>query len=623
VPERAELRVRHGRLTIEQASAPARAAPPDAAPRAAADTPRDTAELAGPAIEREMLRAEVERLYENALSAAAGGFATAVVLWVLFYQHRHAAIVLAWAVAIHLAQSLRLGVVLAFKHSRARHREPALWLRRYRASLLAVSSAWGLAPLLFLPAGDLAYAALMLLVLLGMAVTGISGIAPDRGSIFLWLLPLAGPIPLALLVRGSDDVGYLALALLSAVFVAVNLKFVLAQNHTLSTALRAQFENAALVQRLNHQIALTEQASLDKSRFLAAASHDLRQPLHALSFFGSTLEKRMAKSVDQPLIFNMMRSIEALDKSFNAILDVSKLDAQAVEPHAQAFPLRDLFRRLQMSFGGQAEAAGLQLRFKPGGKIVRSDPQLLERALANLIQNALSYCRRGGVVVLARNWRGGLNLEVWDSGIGIPEAELPKIFAEFYQIANPERDRNKGLGIGLAIVSRLTLLLGHRLSVQSRVGRGSLFRIWIKGSDLEAMDEFTVGSETVPTRIDDTRTILFLDDEEAIRASVSEQLRHWGYTVLPVATIDEARRAVLNHDSTIDIVISDLRLRGGEDGIVAIAQIRELCGYTVPAVLVTGDTAPAQIRRIDESGHIVLFKPVPPKELFNVLKGLS
>ncbi|HEY9064536.1 MAG TPA: ATP-binding protein [Burkholderiaceae bacterium] len=611
--ERAELRVRRGRLTIEQVRAPAHA---DAAIG-------DEAAFAGPGIEQEMLRAEVERLYENALTAAAGSFVTAMILWMLFYQHHPAAIVLAWAVMIHVAQSVRLGVVFAFRHTRARQREPALWLRRYRASLLAVSVAWGLAPVLFLPPDDLTYAALMLLVLLGTAVTGISGIAPDRVSVFLWLLPLTVPIPLVLLMRGGDDVGYLGLVLLATVFIAVNLKFVLAQNHTLSTALRAQFENAALVRRLNHQIELTEQASLDKSRFLAAASHDLRQPLHALSFFGSTLEKRLARTVDQPVIFNMMRSIEALDKSFNAILDVSKLDAQAIEPHPQAFPLRDLFRRLQMSFGGQAEAAGLQLRFKPGGKIVRSDPQLLERALANLIHNALTYCRDGGVVVLARNWRGGINVEVWDSGIGIPEAELPKIFAEFYQIANPERDRNKGLGIGLAIVSRLTLLLGHKLTVQSRVGCGSLFRIWIKGSDLEAMDEFTVGSETVPTRIDDTRTILFLDDEEAIRASVSEQLRHWGYTVLAVATVAEARHAVLNHDSTIDIILSDLRLRGGEDGIAAIAQIRALCGYTVPAVLVTGDTAPAQVQRIHESGHIVLFKPVPPKELFNVLKGLS
>ena len=152
--------------------------------------------------------------------------------------------------------------------------------------------------------------------------------------------------------------------------------------------------------------------------------------------------------------------------------------------------------------------------------------------------------------------------------------------------------------------------------------RSSLFRIWIKGSDLEQMEEFTVGSDTVPTRIDDSPTILFIDDEEAIRTSVSDLLRQWGYTVLATATVDEARRAALNHDSVIDVVISDLRLRGGEDGIRAIEQIRQVCGYTVPAVLVTGDTSADQVQRIHESGHIVLFKPVRPKDLYDVLKRI-
>jgi two-component system, sensor histidine kinase len=571
-------------------------------------------------IDRSVMRAEVKRLYDNAIPAAAGAVVVALVFWLMFYRHTHDPLVLVWAALAHGCQATRLAVLIAFQRAKGTRRDPAVWLFRYRAALFSMGATWGLAPLMFLPEGDLAYTAVMLLVLLGVAVSGITAIATDRASVMLWIVPLMAPVPLALLWHYSPaNLGLAAFALL---FIFVNLTYVLKQNHVLNTTLRAQFENAALVRRLNEQMELTAAASKDKSRFLAAASHDLRQPLHALSFFGSTLEKRMANSPDLPLIFNMMRSIEALDKSFNAILDVSKLDAQAVEPHPQLFPLRDLFRRLQMSFGGQAEEAGLQLRFKPGGKVVKSDPQLLERALANLVQNGLRYCRSGGVVVLARNWKGGTNIEVWDTGIGIPEAELPKVFGEFYQVENPERDRNKGLGIGLAIVSRLTLLLDHTLTVQSRVGQGSLFRIWIKGSDLEQMEEFTVGSDTVPTRIDDIRTILFIDDEEAIRTSVSDLLRQWGYIVLATATVDEARRAALNHDSVIDVVISDLRLRGGEDGIRAIEQIRQVCGYTVPAVLVTGDTSPDQVQRIHESGHIVLFKPVRPKDLYDVLKRI-
>ncbi len=575
---------------------------------------------AGEDIDRGVARAAVEWLYGHGMAAVLVASAIALVFWVTFYRQSHDNHVLVWAGLIHAGLAVQLGLLVGFRRAKSAHREPSVWMRRYRAALLCVSMVWGLAAWMFLPEDDLAQTAIVLLVVLGVAVSGIASVAIDRPSIYLWVLPTMVPVPIVLLWNFST--ANLGLAVFATLFILINLISVVRQNQVLSATLRAQFENAALVQRLNLQVDLTAAASRDKSRFLAAASHDLRQPLHALSFFGSTLEKRMASSPDLPLIYNMMRSIEALDKSFNAILDVSKLDAQAVEPHWQLFPVRDLFRRLQMSFGGQAEEAGLQLRFKAGGKIVYSDPQLLERTLANLVQNGLRYCATGGVLVLARNCKGGINIEVWDTGIGIPEPELPKIFGEFYQVANPERDRNKGLGIGLAIVSRLMTLLDHPLTVASRVGKGSLFRIWIKTSDLAQMDEFTVGSDTLPARIDGAGTILFIDDEEAIRISVSELLRQWGYTVLAVATIDEARYAALSHDSTIDVVISDLRLRAGEDGIRAIAQIRELCGYTVPAVLVTGDTAPDQVQRIHESGHIVLFKPVQPKDLYAVLKRI-
>jgi signal transduction histidine kinase len=454
------------------------------------------------------------------------------------------------------------------------------------------------------------------------AITGVP--APSRarhrpallGAAAIWLL-------VATVLPWQDDPAAFALALLAAAMAAINLRLALAQHRLLRDGLRAERENAALVQRLHQQMELTAQASREKSQFLASASHDLRQPLHALSFFGATLERRMAGSVDQPLICNMMRSIEALDKSFGAILDISKLDAGAVEPHVQAFPIRDVFRRLQMSFAGQAEEAGLQLRLRPGGKVVTSDPQLLERILGNLVQNALRYCRPGGgVLVAARDRDGGVSLEVWDSGIGISEAELPKIFAEFYQVANPERDRGKGLGMGLAIVKRLAQLLGHEISVRSAPGRGSVFRVWVERSHPQQMDEFAVGAETVPGALEDSRCVLLLDDEEAIRTSVGELLSEWGYEVITAATLDDALQAVRRRHGLIDVLISDLRLRNGDDGLHAIEQLRQACGFDVPALLVTGDTAPEQVLRVHESGLIVLYKPVQPKELLGVLKRL-
>ena len=567
-------------------------------------------------------RVEIERLFGHVGLTTLAGVVVALCVWLLFYRHRPSPPVLAWAMLVHGAQAATLALLWTFRRDAGGLTSASTWQRRFRMALALTAIAWGVAPVLFLPPDDVAYAALLVLVLLGMAVVGVLATATDRTCIFLWLVPIATPLPLVLLWHGGE--AYLALALVAVAWIAVHLRLALAQNHLLSTTLRAQLENAALVERLHQQMDLTAQASREKSQFLASASHDLRQPLHALSFFGATLERRMAGSIDQPLIYNMMRSIEALDKSFGAILDISKLDAGAVEPHVQSFPIRDLFRRLQMSFAGQAEEGGLQLRFRPGAKVVTSDPQLLERILANLVQNGLRYSRPGaGVLVAARRRRGGVSLEVWDSGIGISEAELPKVFAEFYQVANPERDRSKGLGMGLAIVKRLSELLGHELTVRSRPGAGSVFRVWVSRVHAAQMDEFTVGAETLPGALDETRAVLLLDDEEAVRTSVGELLAEWGYEVIPVSTTADALAAAKQRDGMIDVIVSDLRLRDGEDGLRAIEQIRQACGFAVPALLVTGDTAPDQVLRVHESGHIVLYKPVQPRELLTVLKKLT
>ena len=575
------------------------------------------------AMEPAATRAEVRRLYDHAGATTVAGIAVALCVWLLFEREGELAAALGWAAAIHTVQLATLALLWAFRRD---ERAPAVaaadWQRRFRIAVVVAAAVWGSAAFVFLPGADLARAAFLVLVFVGVAVAGAVAIATDRTSIYLWVLPLTVPAPVVLAVLGGRP--QLALAAVAAAFAAILLRLMLAQNRHLSTTLRAQIENAALVERLHRQMELTARASREKSQFLASASHDLRQPLHALSFFGATLERRMAGSIDQPLIYNMMRSIEALDKSFGAILDISKLDAGAVEPHIQSFPIRDVFRRLQMGFAGQAEEAGLQLRFRPAGKVVTSDPQLLERIVGNLVQNGLRYCRPGGgVLATARRRRGGVSVEVWDSGIGITEGELPKIFDEFYRVANPQRDRSKGLGMGLAIVKRLSALLGHELTVRSRPGSGSVFRVWIARVPAAQMEEFAVAAETVPGALDDSRTVLLLDDEEAIRTSVGELLAEWGYEVIAVSTTEDAVAAARRRLGAIDAIVSDLRLRAGEDGLRAIEQVRHACGFDVPAVLVTGDTAPEQVLRVHESGHIVLYKPVQPKELLTVLRKLA
>jgi signal transduction histidine kinase/CheY-like chemotaxis protein len=364
-----------------------------------------------------------------------------------------------------------------------------------------------------------------------------------------------------------------------------------------------------------------ERADQEKSRFLATASHDLRQPVHALGLFATTLEKRLRGSGEEPLIRNIVRSIDGLDRSFNAMLDVSRLDAGVVEPNFQHFPLRDLFRRLDMYFAGQAEQAHLGLRLCPGGKSVTSDPQLLERILGNLIQNAIKYTERGGIVVVARTTATHFNIEVWDTGVGIREADLPHIFEEFYQVGRRERARVQGLGMGLAIVKRLAQLLGHRLTVRSQPGRGTMFRIGIPVGGLPGIQDAIAAADTLPMAAPEPRAILIIDDEDAVREGLALLLEEWGYQAIAAASYHQAERLARTLDLPPDLILSDLHLGDGPDGIAAIEAVRQGCGCEVPAILITGDTSPDELRRATDSGYMVLFKPVQPRKLLAALRG--
>jgi len=362
----------------------------------------------------------------------------------------------------------------------------------------------------------------------------------------------------------------------------------------------------------------------EKSRFVAIASHDLRQPVHALGLFAATLQKRLQHTPDEPLVRNFLRAVEDLERSFNSMLDISRLDGSNATPLMHTFPLRDLFRRLQMQYAGQAELSGLGLRFSTGGKSVTSDPQLLERIIGNLVQNAIKYTAQGGVVVVARSTATHVNVEVWDTGAGIPATELPRVFQEFYQVAPGRRDRSHGLGMGLAIVKRLALLLGHRLEVASRPGHGTMFRVGIPIGTLPGIQDDLAPADTRPMAVDTPQMVLIVEDEEPIREGLRVLLQEWGYQTITAASAAEAEQAVLALEGRVDLVLSDLQLSpqpGAPDGVAVVESVRRLCGYAVPAVIVTGDTSRQAVQLLAARGDPVLFKPVQPRRLFDAMRA--
>jgi signal transduction histidine kinase len=486
---------------------------------------------------------------------------------------------------------------------------------------LAVAVMLVLAASPWIPGPELAPLArvVAMLTLAGVATTGAAALAPWRGAAAVAAaLPLSPA--LAEWVRGPATAGTALAGLLLA--AAAALVAVLCRRAWLRAA-HAALDRSERARELEAARDAAIRANQEKSRFLAIASHDLRQPMHALGLFAATLEKRLQGSGEEALVHNLVRSIDGLDRSFNVMLDISRLDAGTIEPNFQLFPLRDLFRRLHMHFAGQAEQAGLGLRFSPGGKSVTSDPQLLERILGNLIQNAIKYTDSGGIVVVARTTRACVNVEVWDTGPGIQPAELPRIFDEFYQVGRGERARERGLGMGLAIVKRLALLLGHQLVVASQPGRGTMFRIGIPVGGLPEIQDVTAAADTLPMPAPEVqpRTVLVVDDEESIREGLRLLLEEWGYQVVAAGTVEQAERIVRRLEAPPDLILSDLHLGDGPDGIAAIEAVRRQCGFDVNAILITGDTSHEELRRATDSGHPVLFKPVQPRKLLNALRG--
>lgn len=377
--------------------------------------------------------------------------------------------------------------------------------------------------------------------------------------------------------------------------------------------------HSTLETRIDERTRELHVANQAKSRFLAAASHDLRQPMHALSLFVGQLALRARDRATRQLVAQIAQSVAALEELLDALLDISRLDAESIEPARQPVPLMQVFLRLKAQCAPLAQEKGLKLRVAPTSLWVETDPMLLERILLNLMVNAVRYTERGGILLGARRHKEGVCILVADSGCGIAQDDLPLIFQEFYQAGNPERDRSKGIGLGLAIVQRLTQLLGHRIEVRSRPGHGTTFTLRVPRVAARFEAALPGPASLGPSLRG--RSLLAIDDDPAVRDALAGLLADWGMDVRVAADAGQAD-ALLTNGVRPDVLLCDLRLRGTEDGIALLDRLRASHGRDLPAVLVTGDTAPERVQAVQASGYALLFKPVKPAKLRALLEHL-
>lgn len=364
-----------------------------------------------------------------------------------------------------------------------------------------------------------------------------------------------------------------------------------------------------------------ERANTAKSRFFASASHDLRQPLHALGLFGEALKQRVNSSELKTLAAQISSSISSLETLLNALLDVSRLDAGTIEVRKRHFPASQLFDHIRQQFEGPAAAKGLKLSVRPTSWILHTDPVLLERILINLVSNALRYTPDGRVVVAGRKRGSSLLIQVWDTGIGIPESALENIFEEFVQLNNPERDREKGLGLGLAIVSRTASLLGLRIGVRSRVGHGSVFELEVPLGSTQHISQAEAPALAVAASLQQ-RLAVVVDDEASILRAMESLFKTWDVGIVTGHSAEDALAQLGEIGAAPDFLITDYSLADNVDGIEVARRFRAAYGADLPVLILTGDTAPDTMQRIGDAGYKIMHKPVRPARLRAALAHL-
>jgi signal transduction histidine kinase/CheY-like chemotaxis protein len=525
-----------------------------------------------------------------------------------------------WLVAILANQAWRYALVRRYRAAPERVRDPDRWGLAWTVGSAIAGALWGSAGVLWFASGDIGHQAVLIVCLFGVIMGGINLTSVHKPTLYAFSLLALAPL-IARVAWEGDGVHAFIAAVLSVVLCFI-LRFGHNLNDLMAHSLAMRYENIDLVAELQAQTAAAdrarasaEAANRGKTQFLAAASHDLRQPLHAMGLFAAALSARSRDERVRHLVNSINSSVEALERLFSALMDISKLDAGAIAANRTAFALQPLFERLDREFGPVAGAKDLRFRVVETRVWVESDPVLLERILANLASNAVRYTERGGVVIGARRRSSRVVLEAWDSGIGIAPEETQRIFEEFYQVGNSQARVSKGMGLGLAIIRRLATLLEHPVRVRSTQGKGSCFSVDVPRARHAGFGDSSMRMANVSHEALAGVCVAVIDDEQIVLQGMDALLGAWGARVIGASSCEAMLAALGEAECYPDLVIADYRIGQRELGTEVIARLRHELGAPIPALLISGDSAASTLDTLRRSGLDFLLKPVLPEEL--------
>ena len=560
-----------------------------------------------PLVDQTLARSYVLDTRDTPLTAAAA----AAVFWITFLVLTGDKGTLVWAALVH---GMQLHMYFHLHRERPQDYgvgEAFAIRRRLESRMLFPGVVWALAPWLFFPEGQLSYILLMYFFISTMTSTSAAACAQWWRAAVLFAVPGYLSLSVRLLLEPGGSIttimGCLALAQLLS-----TLHYTRKQYRLIVGSIQNGFDNARLAQALSQQLDHVEQLAAQRARIFAAANHDLRQPMHALSIFVDVLNPQQPPKAET--LRYMRDSVNALRTSVDALLDIAQFDGERAHVELQPVALGPLLQSLHGRFAASSAAKGLRLRFVPTQAVVHSDERVLSRLLANLVDNAIKYTPHGSVLVAARRARGddgclGWRLQVRDSGIGIGEADREQVFEPFFQVDNPGRDRRHGLGLGLALVGSMARMLHSRIDLRTAPGRGSTFSLTLPAATglpmpAERAMPASSGAAFAPRRV------LVLDDEEPVRRAMDTLLRAWGHEVALAAHPHEAWQL----PGQFDLLLGDLRLGSGLSGLAA-AQALHAVGKVRQVAILTGETATVHRVEVERAGYPLLYKPADAQAL--------
>lgn len=564
-----------------------------------------------------ILREQTKLLFEHLPFVLYGVMASSAGLVAVLWHTGQGTALLLWLLAVYMLTGLRWWVRRYFNKLGA-HFDPHHWIQVAIQFTAASGILWGFAGVVFFSTDPLVLMTLAIF-LAAMVAGAVSSHACHTPAYAAFALPASLPFIARCLWENTPF--FWVLGTVAFVYVLINIHYGRNLQNMVIQSIRLRFQNAELISELTLQKRVAEQASVAKTRFLAAASHDLRQPVQAIELLVDALGEDLANHPSKGLLDRIQEAGYGLRNLLNALLDSAKINAAAITAKPRHVQLAPLLKRICNEMATQAQHKGLDIRVAKTKACAYTDPALLELIVRNYVENAIKYTPEGRVLIGCRKQGGQIRIEVHDTGIGIPASAQETVFQEFYQLGNPERDKAKGLGLGLYIAHSLGKLLNHDIGVNSTVGKGSMFYVTVPAGDAShLMDEpgrVQAGGKTPLTG----KTVLLIDDDDLVRASVTEMLSRWQCSTIAAEDAETALRILMARGRMPDAIVADYRLRNKSTGVQAIQSLQAQLG-NVPAVILTGDTAPSRIQEARSSGFMILHKPLSGVQLRSTLSEL-